>query len=114
MIKIVNKAQGGKWIFVMFYVFFLSFVVFMISLPDSPITNVVMTSTNSTISPPVCSIGIFAIIDVVVCAINYIVYFFQFMAVSVAEGYGWLWTLLFLPFIVTLAWVIAEFIRGND
>ena len=86
----------------------------MVGLPDSPLTDVVVTATNNTVSPPACEIGIFAPIDITVCAINYIVYFFQFMAITIAEGYGWLWTLVFAPLVITFAWVIAEFIRGND
>lgn len=103
-----------KWVFVLFYLLFLSFTLYMVSLPDSPIADVVSASTGGDISPPSCTIGIFAPIDIILCAVNYIVYFFQFMAVTVAEGYGWLWTLLFAPLVITLAWVIAEFIRGND
>lgn len=103
-----------KWVFVMFYIFFLSFTLFMITLPSSPLVDVVTLSTNNTVTPPVCNIGVFAIIDVIVCAINYVAYFFQFMLITVAEGYAWLWTLVFAPLIIIMAWVIAEFIRGSS
>ena len=103
----------AKWQFIMFYVFFLSFVLFFISV--SPLPEIVYSGANLTATPPVCNIGGWtAIFDAVACGVGYIVYFFGFMSISVAEGYGWLWTLLFAPFIITLAWVIAEFIRGSD
>jgi len=108
------KSGQAKWSFVMFYVFFLSFIVFMLGLPDSPLVDVVETSLGESLTPPSCTIGILAPIDIIICAVQYVAYFGQFMVISIAEGYAWLWGLLFAPMIIILGWVIAEFIRGSS
>jgi hypothetical protein len=99
--------------FVLFYAFFLAFFLFILSV--SPFAGIVSTSANMTLSAPTCTFtSWFVLFDIIYCGAAYFVYFFTFMTVSIAVGYGWLWLLVFSPLLITLGWLIVEVLRGTS
>ncbi|KXH75946.1 MAG: hypothetical protein AM326_08255 [Candidatus Thorarchaeota archaeon SMTZ-45] len=106
----------AKWIFVMFYVFFLSVFLFMGSLPNSPVQNIIISAIGFEPTPPTCNFtGTFLdIFAIVICGVEQLGYFISLVGISIAEGYGWLWTLLFAPLVITFIWIFIEFLRGNE
>ena len=103
--------------------FFLIPCLYLISI--SPFPDAVTTSANTTLSPPTCASSgtvtflglditlLFVFLNMLVCAMAFVVFFFQFLSLSFASGYGLLWILLFAPFTIIFGWVLAEFLRGN-
>lgn len=80
----------------------------------SPLKDTVQTSANMTLEAPVCVIeGWDVLFDVVACAGGYIGFFVSFLGLTTAEGYGWVWLLVFSPMLVTFGWIILEVLRGT-
>ena len=105
-----------KLYFVVGYSLFLSFFLFIGSLPNSPVQNIIITAIGFTPEPPVCVLtGTFVdIFGIAFCAVQQLGFFISLMGISVVAGYGWLWSLVFAPLVIGIAWTLAEFLRGTS
>jgi len=99
--------------FILSYAVFLSFIFTVLALPDSPfVDDAISGSGLDSFDPPSCVLsGTFLdVFGIVFCGLGYIGFFFTLMSIS--STYALLGSLLLTPLVITLGWIIAEWLRG--